>query len=59
MQNYTPFPFLSLLGLSLNAIVDRAFASLIELLDITTAQCILFAQTQQRGDLSPERGSGR
>jgi hypothetical protein len=58
MTTYTPFPLLSL-TLTLSGIVDRAFASLVELLDITTAQYILSAQTQQRGDLSPERGSGR
>jgi hypothetical protein len=58
MTTYTPFTLLSL-GFTLSDIVDRAFASLVELLDITTAQYILSAQTQQRGDLSPERGSGR
>jgi hypothetical protein len=58
MKTYTPFLLLSL-GFTLSGIVDRAFASLVELLDITTAQYILSAQTQQRGDLSPERGSGR
>jgi len=58
MTTYTPFPLLSL-GLTLSGIVDRAFASLVEVVNITTAQYILSAQTQQRGDLSPERGSGR
>ena len=58
MQTYTPFTLLSL-GFPLSTIVDRAFASLVELLDMATAQYILSAQTQQRGDLSPERGSGR
>ena len=58
MTTYTPFPLLSL-GLTLSGIVDRAFSSLIEVVNITTAQYILSAQTQQRGDLSPERGSGR
>lgn len=58
MTTYTQFPLLSL-GFTLSGIVDRAFASLVELLDITTAQYILSAQTPQRGDLSPERGSGR
>lgn len=59
MQTYTPFALLSLLDFPLSTIVDRAFASLVELLDMATAQYILSAQTQQRGDLSPERGSGR
>ncbi len=59
MTTYTPFALLSLLGFTLSGIVDRAFASLVELLDMATAQYILSAQTQQRGDLSPERGSGR
>ncbi len=59
MQTYTPFALLSLLDFPLSGIVDRAFASLVELLDMATAQYILSAQTQQRGDLSPERGSGR
>lgn len=59
MQIYTPFALFSLFGFPLSAIVDRAFASLVEVFDIATAQYILSAQTQQRGDLSPERGSGR
>jgi hypothetical protein len=59
MQTYTPIALLSLLGLTLSAIVDRAFVTLVQLLDITTDQYILSAQTQKRGDLSPERGSGR
>jgi hypothetical protein len=59
MTTYTPFPLLSLLDFTLSGIVDRAFASIIELLDITSAQYVLSAQTQQRRDLSPERGSGR
>ncbi|MFM9265527.1 hypothetical protein [Tychonema sp. BBK16] len=59
MKTYTPIALLSLLDLTLSDIVDRAFASLVELLDITTAQYILSAQTAQRGDISPERGSGR
>ncbi len=58
MKTYTPFTLLSL-GFTLSGIVDRAFASLVELLDITTAQYIVSAQTPQRGNLSPERGSGR
>lgn len=58
MTTYTPFTLPSL-GFTLSGIVDRAFASLVELLDITTAQYIVSAQTPQRGNLSPERGSGR
>ncbi len=59
MKTYTPIALLSLLDLTLSALVDRAFASVVQLLDIATAQYILSAQTPQRGDLSPERGSGR
>ncbi len=58
MTTYTPFTLPSL-TFTLSGIVDRAFASLVELLDITTAQYIVSAQTPQRGNLSPERGSGR
>ncbi|XZO01463.1 MAG: heterocyst-inhibiting protein PatX [Microcoleus sp.] len=55
MQNYT---FLPVLGV-LSAKVDRVFSSLVELLEIATANYIFSAQTQQNGDRSPERGSGR
>ncbi|MFB8797890.1 MAG: hypothetical protein U7126_27530 [Microcoleus sp.] len=59
MQTYTPFALLSLLGVTLSATVDGAFESLVGLLEIATAPYILSAQTAQRGDRSPERGSGR
>lgn len=55
MQNYTFFPLLGILSAKL----DRVFSSLVELLEIATANYIFSAQTQQKGDRSPERGSGR
>lgn len=59
MQTYTPIALQSLLGVTLSATVVRAFESLVGLLEVATATYILSAQTEQRGDRSPERGSGR
>ncbi|MEG3922824.1 hypothetical protein QUA07_27475 [Microcoleus sp. T3_A4] len=59
MQTYTPIALHSLLGVTLSATVVRAFESLVGLLEFATASYILSAQTEQRGDRSPERGSGR
>ncbi|MEG3833670.1 MULTISPECIES: heterocyst-inhibiting protein PatX [unclassified Microcoleus] len=59
MQTYTPVALLSLLDVTLSATVVRAFESLVGLLEVATASYILSAQTEQRGDRSPERGSGR
>ncbi|MEG3839078.1 hypothetical protein [Microcoleus sp. herbarium14] len=59
MQTYTAISLLSLLGITLSATVVRAFESLVGLLEVATAPYILSAQTEPRGDRSPERGSGR
>ncbi|NJL70063.1 MAG: hypothetical protein HC849_17530 [Oscillatoriales cyanobacterium RU_3_3] len=59
MQNYTAIALLSLLGITLSASASKAFESPVQQLDAATAQYMLSAQTQQRGDRTPERGSGR
>ena len=60
MHTYTAIALLSLLGITLSASAQRAFESLIQLLEIATAHSIILPLTQsQKGDRSPERGSGR
>ncbi|MEG4271198.1 MULTISPECIES: heterocyst-inhibiting protein PatX [unclassified Microcoleus] len=59
MQTYTPIALLSLLDVTLSATVVLVLESLVGLLEVATASYILSAQTEQRGDRSPERGSGR
>lgn len=59
MQTYTPIALLSLLDVTLSATVVLVLESLVGLLQIATHPYILSAQTEQRGDRSPERGSGR
>jgi hypothetical protein len=59
MQTYTAIALLSLLGLTLSASAARASQSPAELVETATAQYMLSAQTQQRGERLPERGSGR
>jgi hypothetical protein len=59
MQTYTPIASLSLLGVILSATVVRVLESLVGLLLIATYPYILSAHTEQNGDRSPERGSGR
>jgi hypothetical protein len=60
MHTYTAIALLSLLGITLSASAPRAFESLIQLLEIATAHSITLPLTQpQKGDRSPERGSGR
>ncbi|MEG4390872.1 heterocyst-inhibiting protein PatX [Microcoleus sp. BROC3] len=59
MQTYTAIALLSLLGITLSASAARAFESSLPMLETATAQYMLSAQTQQRGNRSPERGSGR
>jgi hypothetical protein len=58
MQTYTVIALLSLLGLTLSASAAQASQSPVEL-NTATAQYMLSAQTQQRGERGPERGSGR
>jgi len=60
MQIYTAIALLSLLGITLSASAQSAFESLVELLANAIANYIVLAPTQQqKGDRSPERGSGR
>jgi hypothetical protein len=59
MQNYTVIALLSLLGMTLSASAAQAFESPVPTLETATAQYMLSAQTQQKGDRAPERGSGR
>ncbi|MBD1829104.1 hypothetical protein NDI47_05835 [Microcoleus vaginatus GB1-A2] len=59
MQTYTAIALLSLLGITLSASAAQALESLVGLLEVATAPYILSAQTEQKGDRSPERGSGR
>ena len=59
MQIYTAIALLSLLGITLSANAARAVKTLLLKLETTTAQYMLSAQTQQKRDLTAERGSGR
>jgi hypothetical protein len=60
MHTYTAIALLSLLGITLSASAARYFERLVELLVIATADYMFLAFTQpQKGDRSPERGSGR
>ncbi|WP_293125671.1 hypothetical protein [Microcoleus sp. bin38.metabat.b11b12b14.051] len=59
MQTYTAIAFLSLLGITLSASAASAFESPASMLETATAQYMLSAQTQQKGERLPERGSGR
>jgi hypothetical protein len=58
MKNYTAIALLSLLGLSLSATAALSLESPVEQLETATAQYMLSAQTQQRGD-RPPRGQQR
>ena len=58
MQTYTAIALLSLLGITLSASAAQAFESP-QMLETATAQYMLSAQTQQKGERAPERGSGR
>ncbi len=59
MQTYTAIALLSLLGITLSASAAQAFESPVPMLETATAQYMLSAQTQQKGERAPERGSGR
>jgi len=50
MKNYTAIALLSLLGLSLSATAALSLESPVEQLETATAQYMLSAQTQQRGE---------
>ncbi|MGL5063591.1 MAG: heterocyst-inhibiting protein PatX [Microcoleus sp.] len=59
MQTYTAIALLSLLGITLSASAAKASESPIQKIDAATAQYMLSAQTQVKGDARPHRGSGR
>ena len=59
MQTYTAIALLSLLGITLSANAARAFETPLPKLETATAQYMLSAQTKQKPDRGPERGSGR
>ena len=59
MQIYTAIALLSLLGMTLSANAARAFETPLPKLETATAQYMLSAQTKQKPDRGPERGSGR
>ena len=54
MKNYTAIALLSLLGLSLSATAALSLESPVEQLETATAQYMLSAQTEQRGE-RPQR----
>ena len=58
MQTYTAIALLSLLGITLSANAARSVETLLLKLE-TAAEYMLSAQTQQKRDLTAERGSGR
>ena len=59
MQIYTAIALLSLLGITLSANAARAVETPLPKLETATAQYMLSAQTQQKRERGPERGSGR
>jgi hypothetical protein len=59
MQIYTAIALLSLLGITLSANAARAVETPLPKLETATAEYMLSAQTQQKRDRGPERGSGR
>jgi hypothetical protein len=59
MQIYTAIALLSLLGITLSANAARAVETPLPMLETATAEYMLSAQTQQKRDRGPERGSGR
>ncbi|MEG4226486.1 hypothetical protein QUA35_10605 [Microcoleus sp. N9_B2] len=59
MKNYTAIALLSLLGLSLSATAALSLESPVEQLETATAQYMLSAQTQQRGELPRPRSPRR
>jgi hypothetical protein len=59
MQIYTAIALLSLLGITLSANAARASETPLLKLETATAQYMLSAQTKQKPDRGPERGSGR
>ncbi|MEG4146316.1 hypothetical protein [Microcoleus sp. Pol12B5] len=50
MKTYTAIALLSLLGITLSASAAQAFESSLPMLETATAQYMLSAQTQQKGE---------
>ena len=59
MPTYTAIAVLSLLGITLSANAARASETPLPSLGTASAEYMLSAQTQQKGERGPERGSGR
>ncbi|MEG4054227.1 MULTISPECIES: heterocyst-inhibiting protein PatX [unclassified Microcoleus] len=59
MKTYTAIALLSLLGITLSASAAQAFESSLPMLETATAQYMLSAQTQHKGNRPPQRGGGR
>ena len=59
MRTYTAIALLSLLGITLSANAAPAIETPLPKLETATAQYMLSAQTKQKPDRGPERGSGR
>ncbi|MEG4338193.1 hypothetical protein [Microcoleus sp. D3_18_C2] len=59
MKTYTAIALLSLLGITLSASAAQAFESPLPMLETGTAQYMLSAQTQQRGERGPDRNRRR
>ena len=59
MKTYTAIALLSLLGITLSASATQAFESPLPMLETATAQYMLSAQTQQKGEPERERKSRR
>jgi hypothetical protein len=59
MQIYTAIALLSLLGITLSANAALAFETPLPSFETGTAEYMLSAQTKQKPDRGPERGSGR
>ncbi|MEG4065885.1 hypothetical protein QUA42_00790 [Microcoleus sp. Pol11C2] len=59
MKTYTAIALLSLLGITLTASAAQAFEYSLPMLETATAQYMLSAQTQQKGEHPPKRGGGR
>jgi hypothetical protein len=59
MQTYTAIALLSLLGITLSASAAKASEPSVPQLDAASTQYMLSAQTQQRSERTPHRGSGR
>ena len=59
MQTYTAIALLSLLGITLSASAALSLESPVAQLETATAQYMLSAQTQQRGERPPGKGTGR